>query len=152
MNDEEILKTIETAFEGAEKPNHFNDFEHCLECQEHDELLRSKTKETLTIEDVGNIGWQPISFCNPVGLAYYFPALARLALTKPTYEYDSYAETLAIQMDIAEGKFDFYVFCNNLQRNAVATLFNFIALYKNEYLNCSASKKDLLTLAKQWSV
>lgn len=33
--------------------------------------------DTLKLEDVGNLGWNPICFITPVGFRYYFPAFAR---------------------------------------------------------------------------
>jgi len=42
--------------------------------------------DTLRIEDVGNPAWDPnLLYHTSEGFAYYFPALARLALAEPDY-------------------------------------------------------------------
>jgi len=79
--DEQVLSEIDAAFYSVEKPEHFMDYTHCEECAEHDQLLRERDRETLRIEDVGNICWQPISFSSVQGIAYYMPALV-LAFTR----------------------------------------------------------------------
>jgi hypothetical protein len=78
--DAEIIEEIVLAYAVHERPEHFTNFEHCEECADHDELLRSRDLSTLTLEDVGNPGWDPICFITPEGFAYYLPALFRLAL------------------------------------------------------------------------
>jgi hypothetical protein len=78
--DQAVLRTIETAFADYAKPEHFTDFSHCEECQEHDDTLRAKTRDTLQRSDLGNAGWDPISFITEEGMAYFLPTMARLAL------------------------------------------------------------------------
>jgi hypothetical protein len=74
-SDSEVLSRIDAAFASVRKPEHFTNYEHCEECREHDELLRTRDRQTLDLKDVGNICWQPISFSSGQGVAYYFPAL-----------------------------------------------------------------------------
>jgi hypothetical protein len=62
MTDAEVLSALGVAFAGCERPEHFTDFQHCCECAEHDELLRSRDLDTLRVEDVGNPGWDPLCF------------------------------------------------------------------------------------------
>jgi hypothetical protein len=78
--DQNVLDCIDQAFGGISKPEHFADYTHCDECAEHDNTLRRRTRETLRREDLGNTGWDPITFSNEEGIAYLFPALARFAL------------------------------------------------------------------------
>lgn len=118
----EILAEIESAFGGSPKPEHFMNHTHCPECGEHDELLRTRDRGTLKIEDVGNIGWQPISSCTPEGMAYYVPALARLALDEPTYNYGWYGDTLHIHLSCQGKDNKFLRYCNVQQRSAIAGL------------------------------
>ena len=75
------MALVERAFGGSQRPAHFTNFEHCEECREHDDLLRSRDRATLTVKDVENPGWNPINFLTPEGFRYYFPALAKLALS-----------------------------------------------------------------------
>lgn len=132
FTDAEILIKIDAAFGDVKKPEHFTNYTHCEECAGHDELLRARDKETLRIEDVGNICWQPISVCTAEGFAYFLPALARMALSEPTYEYGWYGDTLEILLSSSE---KFLAYCNRAQRLAVADFL--------DHLNVSrASLKD----------
>ena len=74
------LDRIDRAFAEVAKPAHFTEFDHCDECQEHDDVLRNNTRDTISRKSFGTCGWSPIGFCSPAGLRYYFPALARYAL------------------------------------------------------------------------
>lgn len=74
------LCAIKTAFVDAKKPEHFTDFTHCCECMEHDDTLRSHSRESISLHELGNPGWDPICFINLEGFTYYFPALAELAM------------------------------------------------------------------------
>lgn len=78
--DCEALDRLIQAFHACPRPEHFTNFSHCDECAEHDQTLRSRTPETLAIEDVGNSASDPICFISPAGFAYFLPGLARLAL------------------------------------------------------------------------
>ena len=80
MNDFEASKKISDAFGEMPRPEHFTNYRHCDECEEHDELLRSHNLETLSLADVENPGWNPICFVTEEGFKYWMPALARLAL------------------------------------------------------------------------
>ncbi|HRQ89853.1 MAG TPA: hypothetical protein PLA50_13720 [Bacteroidia bacterium] len=88
QSDTDILQRIHEAFAGCRRPEHFTNYTHCDECAEYDEVLRSRDTRTLCIEDVGNPGSDPICFISPKGFAYYFPALARLALALALAEPD----------------------------------------------------------------
>ena len=77
---DEILRLVETAFAAVPRPEHFTSYLHCDECQEHDELMRSRDRASLTVEDVGDT-WTPLPMLTPEGYRYYFPALVRLALS-----------------------------------------------------------------------
>jgi hypothetical protein len=77
MTEAELLGLVDRAFRSSPRPAHFTNFDHCGECAEHDELLRSRDRDTLTLDDVGNAGWDPLSFTSSAGVAYYMPALVR---------------------------------------------------------------------------
>jgi hypothetical protein len=82
--DAAILAPVREVFSDCPRPEHFTNYEHCEECRDHDDVLRSRYVKTLSIEDVGNGGWDPLCFISPEGFAYFFPALARLVLDEPT--------------------------------------------------------------------
>lgn len=112
------IDDIDAAFGAVEKPEHFCKL-HCEECEEHDRLLRQRDRTTITIEDVGNPGWDPISFISPEGMAYFMPALARLALSNPTREYSWYGDQLIFHLKHGGASNPFLNFCNPMQRNAI---------------------------------
>jgi hypothetical protein len=120
--DDDILAEIAAAFGDCLRPEHFTNYTHCEECAEHDEVLRSRDLATLTVADVGNPGWDPICFCTPEGLAYYMPALSRLALAEPDPEYGWYGGQLVSHL-WSGGEYNrFYEYCTAQQRRAVASL------------------------------
>jgi hypothetical protein len=87
MTDGDILELVSQAFADSPRPEHFTEYWHCSECEEHDELLRSRNLDTLTMEDIDNPCWDPICFLTPEGYRYYFPALVRLSLESAENSY-----------------------------------------------------------------
>jgi hypothetical protein len=120
--DADIASEIDQAFGECPKPEHFGNHTHCGECAEHDQLLRDRTRETLTIEDVGSIGWDPICYSDSAGIAYYFPTLARLAISSRTYEYGWYGDHLLMHLTRDGSDNSFLRFCSVEQRRAVGHL------------------------------
>jgi hypothetical protein len=86
-NEVEILERARAPFRRSLKPRHFTNYTHCKECQEHDDLLRKREANSLTIEDIGNPGWDPICYISPEGFEYYFPAFVRLTLSDSRMSY-----------------------------------------------------------------
>jgi hypothetical protein len=125
-SDADIISEIDGAFSACPKPEHFGNHMHCGECAEHDRVLRDRTRETLTIDDVGNVGWDPIAFSDAAGVAYYFPALARLAMSPPTYEHGWYSGLLLIHLTYQGSDNLFLHFCNSQQRAAVGHLLRYL--------------------------
>lgn len=124
--DNKVLRTIDESFGTAGRPEHFTNYMHCDECADHDELLQERARETLKIEDVGNPGWDPLCFTSPEGLAYFFPALARLALAEPTYGYGWYGNQLLFHLYYGFKENKLFKYCNENQRGAVAQLLSHI--------------------------
>jgi len=80
MSDDQLIELVDQVFGASLRPEHFTDFEHCEECAEHDDLLRSRDRVSLTIDDVGNPGWDPLVASSASGIAYFMPTLVRLAM------------------------------------------------------------------------
>src|SRR5690242_13994900 len=97
-SDDDILEVVRQAFAVCPRPEHFTDFTHCEECREHDDLLRSRDVDSLRGEDVGNPGWDPLCFTSAEGFAYFFPALARLALDSAGPDRDWYGPQLLFHL------------------------------------------------------
>ena len=77
------LPQIESLFASAPRPHRFVDSDHCSECAEHDETLQAHTPHTISLEELGNPGWDPVCFIESIdGFRYYMPAFVRLACGK----------------------------------------------------------------------
>jgi hypothetical protein len=78
--DQKILEDVLQAFAAEPRPQYFTNYKHCDECAEHNDLLSSRDRDDLQLEDVNNAGWDPICFVTTEGFRYYMPSLVRLAL------------------------------------------------------------------------
>ena len=148
--DAQVVAEIDAAFGALGKPEHFTNFTHCEECREHDDLLRQRDRSTLLISDVGNICWQPISFSSPEGVAYYMPALARLALAEPTYEYGWYADTLQIHLSSDGENNRLLQFCNPTQRKAVAVLLEHLNVSRASFEERMTTREEMEATRALW--
>ena len=142
--DREVLAEIDAAFGGVPRPNHFTNYEHCEECLEHDQTLSAKPRDELTREDLGMIGWNPVTFCQLPAKAYLFPRLAKELLAEPDTTWGWYGPEFICLVECTE----FRHYCNEHQRATVAAiLLHAIETraglvesygYTNEFLACHA--------------
>lgn len=150
-SDTEILQTIKQAFKGCRRPEHFTNYTHCEECAEHDEVLRSREIDTLRIEDVGNIGWDPICFTSSEGFAYYFPALARLALAEPEHAHDWYGAQLLSHL-LGDGRKNRrFMACTPEQRRAVVQFLQHLVETRAALVDSYRGTDDLFQTLEIWS-
>jgi hypothetical protein len=115
-NDASVLAEIDATFGTVDRPEHFTNYAHC------DDVLRGKDRDTLSLHDVGCPASNPMAFASPHGIAYYFPALARLALAQPGDGYYWYASQLMGNLYSGFRYNSFCVYYNAAQRAAVADL------------------------------
>jgi len=149
--DADVLAEIDAAFGSASRPEHFTNYEHCCECAEHDELLRSRTRETLQIADVGNPGWDPICFTSPEGFAYYLPALARLALAPPSPDYGWYADQLLFHLYSGFKDNAYYRHCSAKERAAVAHLLEHLIETRAALIDEYVASDEFLRCHELWN-
>lgn len=73
---EAAFQAIDRAFTGAERPEHFTNFEHCCECADEDAFFQQQTPEILAEhlypETIG------LSFLTKEAFDYFLPALVRM--------------------------------------------------------------------------
>ena len=119
-SDSEILAQVKEAFARCKRPAHFTNWRHCSECEEHDRLLRSRSIETLRIQDIENPGWDPLCFISAEGFKYYFPALARITLSGS--EDDCYCNQLLFHLTYQGSNNRHFVACDEAQKQAVLAL------------------------------
>jgi hypothetical protein len=149
--DAEVLAAVDAAFGAVRKPDHFTDYQHCEECAEHDETLRSHDRDTLRVEHVDNPGWDPLCFCSAEGKAYYMPTLARFALAPTAHEYDWYGPQLLFHLAGGGASNSFYEHCDAAQRLAVAGLLAHFVLARPVQVDESMSTDELLRTHELWS-
>jgi hypothetical protein len=148
--DSDILQTIRAAFASCARPEHFTDYTHCEECREHDELLRNHDLDTLTREAVGHAGWDPICFISPEGFAYYFPALARLALVPPNDQQDWYLPQLLFHLRHNGHHNERFCHCSLEQRSVVAMFLKHVIDTRPKLLDQHCSVEDAKCVLKIW--
>lgn len=151
VTQSEAMAAVDQAFGSLPKPEHFTNFTHCEECAEHDELLRSRTRETLAFQDVGNPGWEPMCFSSPEGVAFYLPSLARLTFAEPPYGYDWYGHQLLFHLYSGGLENKLYKYCNSAQRKAIAALIGAIIDSNFADIESSSSEDEFLRAHEIWS-
>jgi hypothetical protein len=151
QSDAEILEAVREAFCNCRKPEHFTNYAHCEECQEHDDTLRAKDVETLAREDVGNVGWDPLCFTSPEGITYLFPALARLALADETESFDWYGSQLLFHLTNDQEQNRLIRYFSRDQRNAVAVLLRHIKATRYDQVANYVCEDELDIAITLWS-
>lgn len=149
--DDEILERIDQAFASVGKPEHFTDVTHCDECAEHDKTLRGAARETLSRNDLGNPGRDPITFSGADGIGYFFPALARFALLPDVWrDRDWYGIQLLTHLSWDAESNRFLRWCSGLQRAAVFSLLEHMAATRYATIEQCDVVDDLRTALKTW--
>ena len=152
MTDTDIYNLVENAFAGVLRPSHFTDYWHCPECKDHDDALCSKSVETLTLAEVGNLGWDPICFITPEGMQYYFPALVRLALTQNAEPdlYDPYIYQFLRHVSTPDGLYSKFSCFTQIQKAAVLMVLKHILEYHTDEIGDWSTEEDLLVGIIRW--
>jgi len=111
-------------FASSAAPENYTDRNHCEECAEHDETLRTFTPETIGIDQLGNPGWDPICFVLPDAFKYYFPALVRLA---PEAEgLNSYLEQFLFHVTYQGENSRYFKYFSKAEREAALDVLRYI--------------------------
>jgi hypothetical protein len=50
------------------KPAHFTNYRHCCECAEHDATLLAHDVHSISFQQLGNPGWDPLCFTSVKGI------------------------------------------------------------------------------------
>ena len=150
-SDVDILQTVQQAFAGCRRPEHFTTYTHCEECAEHDEVLRARDVRTLGIEDIGNPHWDPICFISPEGFAYYFPALTRLALAEPVEPHDWYGAQLLFHLCHDGRQNRRLLACTAEQRSAINQFLRHLVETRASLADIYCCTDDLFQALEIWS-
>lgn len=150
-SDASILQTVQQAFAERHRPEHFTHYEHCEECAEHDEVLRSRDIHSLSIEDVGNAGWDPICYTSPEGFAYYVPAFVRLALAEPTQPHGWYGTSLLFHLCHGGRRNERFLACTVEQRRAIVAFLRHLVETRSQVAETYLCSDDLPRAIEYWS-
>ncbi|MGA1875261.1 MAG: hypothetical protein ACMUIA_06620 [bacterium] len=95
MTPDEIFREVQEAFRDVCRPEEFvRGTCSCDECLEHNQTLAAHTPDNITMNELGNPGWDPMCFANDQAFAYYLPAMVRLA-----FEEDAYVDQLLFHLN-----------------------------------------------------
>ncbi|WP_421868839.1 hypothetical protein [Motiliproteus sp.] len=132
-----------------EKPEHFTNYRHCEECEEHDQTLIGATLDSIGLEELGNPGWDPICFATNEGKKYYMPALIRLSLE--TLDNDFYFAQLLFHLEYDGENNDLFLSCSPEQRAFIGSFIEFFILSHVEALEQNYSDSEALRAYEIWS-
>src|SRR5215472_12076175 len=85
------------------KPEHLTNYRHCCECAEHDATLLACDVDSISLQHLGNPGWDPLCFASPEGFVYYVPALIRITLDTMDKPQERYLDPLLFHL-MRDGK------------------------------------------------
>lgn len=132
-----------------EKPEHFTNHTHCDECWEHDKTLLAHSYDSITINDLGNPGWDPICFCSNEGKKYYMPGLIRLCLE--TVEDDFYFAQLLFHLELDGPNNRFYLSCSDKQRKFIYDFIEFMIIGFSTELEHAMSVDEVFRARDVWA-
>jgi len=150
-SDAAVIEFVRGAFSDCPKPEHFTNYDHCEECQEHDDVLRSREVDSLAIKDVGNGCWDPLCFTSAEGLAYFFPALARLVLAEPTERFGWYGPQFLFHLRYHGQRNRFLMYSTAEQKMAVVALLKHIGATRQDQLANWVQVDELQAAIGLWS-
>ena len=150
MTDDEAIALVRAAFADIERPEHFTNHQHCDECFEHDETLRSFDPDSLPRDVLTDGSWDPITMTTPPAFAYYLPGLARIVLGPPDPVWAWYGQQLCSQLSWNGPRNERWDFCTPEQRRAVATLLEHVLETRQELIESYDCQHDLLHALEIW--
>lgn len=140
--DQQILEEVDAAFGPVARPLRFHPDDGDPESEDHEALLQLRSPGTLSLSDVGNMGWDPFCSCSGQGIAYFFPALARLALPERCDPLNWYAHQLLFHLTHGDRNNNFLCFCSKPQRLVVAAFVGHIIHSRAAWVaECYASEE-----------
>ena len=148
MSDDEILARVEAAFADVPRPARFTPFDADPQNLDHEEILQSRDRRTLSLQDVLPT-WDPMWSCTPEGLAYYFPRLASFALTEP-FTPDWYGAQLLSHVSWEGEANAFLRFCNAVQCSAVAQLLEHLYVSRRALVDDNLASDDFVDCIRVW--
>ena len=123
MDKTTILAAIDQAFGHLPRPQiMLRDPTHCEECVDHESVMQTVTPQTISLNEIGNPGWDPVCYIADDAYGYFMPGFVRLALDGDA----DYAYPYLDQLFFHLGHTDRIAAFNAEQRRAVAQLIDYI--------------------------
>jgi len=99
MTKDETMAEVRDAFCDRPRPGTFiRGTCSCDECLEHEETMQSFTPDNMSLDKLGNPGWDPICFASEEAFAYLMPGLVSLVLEHP----DDYVQQFLFHLEDAD--------------------------------------------------
>lgn len=131
------------------RPKYFTDYTHCPECLENHEILNRFLPETISMNELGNIGSDPICFATTEAALYYMPAMVRLALE--TLESDQYIHQFLFHLSCRNKENRLHLAANQEQREFIQNFLAWLFVEKLEYLEKHYLLDEALSASEIWS-
>ena len=150
--DAEVLADVSRVFGAVSRPAKFTDHAGCSECEEHDETLQAHTTESLTANEIGSAGWNPITMCTPDAFRYWMPALARLALT-PEDDTWGWSGELLIQSHLRRNgpRNERWLACTPDERECIARFLEHVIETRDDIIQRYDMQHQVLDAFSIWS-
>ncbi len=144
----ELIDQAVSIFSVVQRPEHFTDYQHCCECQEHDDTLNAFYPDTITRDALGTMGWDPITFATDQGFRYYLPGLIRIVLSEQGN--NNYYEQFLWHI-VGGGDYQRINACSESERGIVVKTLNFLLENREKEIEQECLEDDLLTAIEKWS-
>jgi hypothetical protein len=143
-----IIAEATAVFGKILRPEHFTDYQHCCECAEHDDTLRSFTPDMIGREALGHAGWDPMTFATETGFRYYLPALIRMALTQTGEDY--YIDQFLSQIIRDGARNSRWAACTDEERWVVLRALHFLLEERGRQIEAGLDADRLLQAIEIW--
>lgn len=149
--ESEAVNILQEAFSGNERPKVFNKYiDGDEEFLEHDRTLQNRTPENITRDDLGSVGWNPISTMTIDAWRYWLPSLGKIAVSLDEGDRGLFLFDLIIYLENPE-KNDELIKLNKKERLAILCfLERIIPMVKEKMEPDVMVEFELLPLIEQW--
>ena len=108
------------------KPSSFGNPLHCCECFEYDETLRTHNIDSIGRDQLGNPGWDPMTYSSVDGAMYYMPALIKLTLDTMDNPQEMYIDQMLFTLNRDGAGNELITACNTEQRIFIADFLDYL--------------------------
>lgn len=133
----------------VQKPEHFTNYLHCKECAEHDETLLKNDCDSISLEELGSPGWDPICFSHAKGKVYYTPAFVRLTLE--SMDTEPYMDQFLFHLEGDGKNNDYFMACSKAQRQFIAQFLEYLIDEYSDVIDECMLANNIVRTHEVWS-